>query len=159
HAGLDRVFEVDRAKDARAVGYDERGSALCSDLVDDALKIVWHLARTLAVGVRGRAVERAHVSEYCIAGTFAQRSWGRINAAHPWTCGEREDCCEGGQGWVDPHLFCEHYDTLALVRLVGQRSECRSLSKLARADTLDRDKLGCLAVAIRNRSGLIEHQY
>ena len=56
-------------------------------------------------------------------------------------------------------LLREHDDRAALGRLVGERGELRDLGELARLDAVDRDELGGLAVAERDRAGLVEQEH
>ena len=55
-------------------------------------------------------------------------------------------------------LLREHDDRAALGRLVRKRGELRGLGKLALVDAVDRQELRRLAVAERDRAGLVEEQ-
>ena len=56
-------------------------------------------------------------------------------------------------------LLREHDDRAALGRLVGERRELRRLGELLLADAVHRDELGGLAVAERDRAGLVQQQH
>ena len=56
-------------------------------------------------------------------------------------------------------LLGEHDDRAPFGRLVGERGELRHLGELALLDAVDRDELGRLAVAERDRAGLVEQQH
>ena len=55
-------------------------------------------------------------------------------------------------------LLGQHDDGPALGRFVGQRSELRRVRKLALVDAVHGQEFGCLPVAERDRTGLVEQQ-
>jgi hypothetical protein len=55
-------------------------------------------------------------------------------------------------------LFREHDDRASFGRLVGQRRQLRGVGDLLFGDARQRQELGRLAVAQRDRSGLIEQE-
>ena len=60
---------------------------------------------------------------------------------------------------ADAVLLGQHDDRAALGRLVGQRGELRGLGQLGLGDARHRHELGRLAVAERDRAGLVEQQH
>ena len=60
---------------------------------------------------------------------------------------------------AQPVLLGEHDDRAALGRLVGQRGQLRGLGQLGLGDARHRDELRRLAVAERDRAGLVEQQH
>ena len=53
-------------------------------------------------------------------------------------------------------LLGQHDDRASFGRLVGQRRQLRDLGQLALVDPVDGQELGGLAVAERDRAGLVE---
>ena len=85
-----------------------------------------------------------------------------VDAAHPRGRGERD---EGRLVLAElaaaqaVALLGEHDDRAALRRLVGERGELGRLGELARRDAVDGDELRGLAVAERDRAGLVEQKH
>ena len=55
-------------------------------------------------------------------------------------------------------FLCQHDDRTAFRRLVGQRGELRRVGQLLLGDAGEREELGRLPVAERDRAGLVEQQ-
>ena len=60
---------------------------------------------------------------------------------------------------ADPVLLGQHHDRAALGGLVGERGHLRRLGQLGLLDAGHRHELGRLAVAERDRAGLVEQQH
>ena len=84
-----------------------------------------------------------------------------VDAAHPGLGRERHErrLVLGELVLADPVLLREHDDRAALGRLVGERGDLRDLRELDLAHPGHRDELGRLAVAERDRAGLVEQQH
>ena len=60
---------------------------------------------------------------------------------------------------ADAEALREDDDRAALRRLVGERGKLRDLGELPLVDAVDRDELRGLAVAERDRAGLVEQKH
>ena len=170
-AALDDVLEVDDAEQPVVLGDGERRAALSGDpLGDDG-----HLAHR--VGDRRRAQRRLRAAGSAApkragAAAFgerndrvdrplADRDAADIDAAHPRLRRERNE-----SGIERRHLapaqpvflLGQHHDRAAFRGLVGERGELRRVGELGLVDAGECEELGRLAVAERDRAGLVEQQ-
>ena len=101
-------------------------------------------------------------AENRVARALAQSSAVVVDAAHTRLGGERHEVRADGSEVVLAQpvaLLGQHDDRAPLGRLVGQRRHLRRLGEIARVDAGHRDQLGGLAVAQRDRAGLVEQQH
>ena len=150
HAVLDDVLELDHAEHLVVARDGERRGALAGDAVELGLELRRRLAALLADPAQDR-----------VAGALAQAGAVVVDAAHARLGGERDEAgVERGQlVLADAVLLGEHDDRAALGRLVGERRHLRRLGQLALGDAGHRDEGGGLAVAERDRAGLVEQQH
>ena len=164
-AALDDVLQMDRAEQAAVFGDGERGAARMSNALGDCLQfarggILAH--RDYHVAARRRGGPTAvYIGQYRIDRTLANRGTLTIDAADPGLRRKRDE-----MGVELRHIAAtdavfvlrEHDDRSTFGRLVGKRSELRRIGQLLLGDAGERDELGCLPVAQRDRAGLVEQQ-
>ena len=95
-----------------------------------------------------------------VAGALAQAAAVDVDAAHARLGGERDELAlqRGDVVLADAVLLGEHDDRAALGRLVGERGHLRGLGQLGLGDAGHRHERRGLAVAERDRAGLVEQQ-
>ena len=150
HPVLDDVAQLDHAEDLRVAGDGERRRALAGDPVDRRLQ----LRRRLAALVGDPAQDR-------VAGALAQPRAVVVDAAHPRLGGEGHElgAVRGELVLAQPVLLGQHDDRAPLGRLVGERGQLRGLGQLGLGDAGHREERRRLAVAERDRAGLVEQQH
>ena len=96
-----------------------------------------------------------------VAGALAQPRAVEVDAAHPRLRGEGDEGASSAAELVlaQAVLLGQHDDRAALGRLVGQRRELRRLGEVRLLHARHRDERGGLAVAERDRAGLVEQQH
>ena len=150
HAALDDVLQVHdaerRVRSATTSGVPParaiRSTMVCSSAGERA-----------AVGV--------HVGGNRVGGALADLAAVEIDAGHPRLRRERHEAaslCEQLASANAVLLLGEHDDRSSLGRFVGQRRQLRGVGQLALGDAGQRHELGRLAVAQRDRAGLVEKQ-
>ena len=93
-------------------------------------------------------------------GALAQPRAVEVDAAHPRLGAEGHEVRRGVEVVLaDAVLLGEHDDRAALGRLVGERGDLRDLGQLGLLDAGHRQELRRLAVAERDRAGLVEQQH
>ena len=95
-----------------------------------------------------------------VGGALADHRPVHVQAAHARRGGERHELvllAELALAQAEL-LLGEHDDRAALGRLVGERCELRDLGELEHLDARERQELGRLAVAERDRARLVEQQ-
>ena len=150
HALLDDVLELDHAEHLAVARHRQRGRAQRRDPVELGLE----RRRRLAALVGDPADDR-------VARALAQAGAVEVDAAHARLRGERHELRVRRQELVlaDAVLLGEHDDRAALRRLVGQRRVLRRLGEIGLLDAGHRHERGRLAVAERDRAGLVEQQH
>ena len=95
-----------------------------------------------------------------VGGALADQRAVHVDAAHARRRAERDELvlAELALAQAEP-LLRQHDDRAALGRLVGERRELRDLGELALLDAVDRQELGRLPVAERDRAGLVEQEH
>ncbi len=109
----------------------------------------------------GRPPCSVDVADDRVAGALAVLVAVDVDPAHPGFGGEGDEVRLVGLelALADPVLLGEDDDRAALGRLVGERGELRRLGQLGLLDPRHRDELRRLAVAERDRAGLVEQQH
>ncbi len=155
HALLDDVLEVDDAQDPGALlvldGDQQRRAAGLGDPVGEEVRV----GRDLAALLLDPGDDRTGSA---LAGLAAVD----VHARHAGLGGEGDPLGLGELALValaQPVLFLrEDHDGAALGGLVGQRRQLRGIGQFGFRRSLDRDELGGLAVAERDRARLVEQQ-
>ena len=94
-----------------------------------------------------------------VGGALADRAPVEVDAAHPRLGRERDERAFGDVPLAQPvALLREDDDRAPFRRLVGEARELRRVGELALVDARQRQELGRLAVAERDRAGLVEQQ-
>ncbi len=94
-----------------------------------------------------------------VRGALPDRAAGHVDAAHPRLRGERDQRRAGELALSDLEaLLGEDDDRAALGRLVGETRELRGVGELALEHARQRQELGGLPVAERDRAGLVEQE-
>ena len=152
HPLLDHVLEVDRR---RAPGCRARRRAACRPRGRSRSSVAVSSRRRLAARRRRRS------STIASPAPLRSRVPFEVDAAHPRLGAERDEARRARRSACSrmPVLLGEHDDRAALGRLVGERGELRGLGQLELADAGHREELGRLAVAERDRAGLVEQQH
>jgi hypothetical protein len=151
HPLLDDVLEVDDAEDVVVAAHGQRRASLAADQVQLLLQLGGRAAALLFDVANDR-----------VASPLAELVAVDVHPAHP-RLGREGD--EGGGVGVQLALtdavltLGEDDDRAPLRRLVGQRGELRRLGQLGLLDPRHGDELSRLAIAERDRAGLVEQQH
>ena len=94
-----------------------------------------------------------------VGGALANGAAVEVDAAHPGLGREGHQRADADRALTDPvALLGEHDDRAPLGGLVGEARELRRFGQLALVDPGEREELGRLAVAERDRPGLVEQE-
>jgi hypothetical protein len=151
HALLDDVLEVHHPERPVVLGDDEGRAAGPRDPLDDVGEPV-HVA----------AAAPADEGLHRIGGALADRGPVHVDAAHAGLGAERHELVLAGDLLALAQreaLLRQNDDRAALRRLVGEGGELRGLGELPLRDPGGGQELGRLAVADRDRAGLVEEEH
>ncbi len=149
-AGLDHVLERDRAEQAAVARHRERGHARARDLVGGAAQL----------GRGGGLAEAGIGAEHGIDRALLDQAVADPDARDPGLRGEGDHLCPFGQGsGVDGEALAgEHHHRTPLGRLVGEAGEQGGFGQVGGLDARHGAELARLAIADRDRAGLVEQQ-
>ena len=149
HPALDDVLQVHDAEHPVVLGDDEWRAARLRDAVHERVE----LARRLSAVLGDEALDR-------VGGALAEAAAVEVDAAHPRRGGERDELVLAELLLAQPEaLLRENDDRAPLGRLVGERGELRGLGEVELVDAADREELGGLPIAERDRARLVQQEH